>query len=186
MKAFVRFVRSASLLACAITAALALSACGGSTKSSGGPPTTTTASSTGSTTPTVSMQTIGGVSALVDAKGDALYSPEQERGGTIRCTAGCTAVWVPLTLPAGMGKPTAAAALTGKLGVVRRPDGKRQVTWNGKPLYTFVDDGGPGKVNGNGASDRFGGKSFTWHVATAGKSAPAPATTQTTGGGYGY
>ena len=78
-----------------------------------------------------------------------------------------------------------AAALAAKVGFVRRPDGKRQVTWNGKPLYTFVEDGGPGKVSGNGASDHFDGKSFTWHVATIGKAAPAPTTTQT-GGGYGY
>jgi len=178
------FARHASLLAVATGVALVLSACGGSNKSSGGPPATTTASNTGSATQTVSMQKIGGVSILVDANGDALYSPDQEKGGTILCTGGCTAVWLPLTLPAGTGKPTAAGALGGELGLVRRPDGKRQVTWNGKPLYTFVQDGGPGKVNGNGASDRFGGKSFTWHVATpAGKAAPAaPATTQSSGG----
>jgi predicted lipoprotein with Yx(FWY)xxD motif len=179
------FTSRTSLLALTSGVALLLSACGGSNTSSGGPPATTTASSTGSATDTVSMQTIGGVSTLVDANGDALYSPDQEKGGTILCTDGCTAVWVPLTLSAAMGKPTAATALAGKLGIVRRPDGKRQVTWNRKPLYTFAEDGGPGKVSGNGASDRFDGKSFTWHVATAGKGAPAPTTTQMSGGsGY--
>lgn len=178
------FARHTSLLVVATGVALVLSACGGSNKSSGGSLATTTASSTGSATQTVSMQKIGGVSILVDANGDALYSPAQEKGGTILCTGGCTAVWVPLTLPAGTGEPTAAGALAGKLGIVRRPDGKRQVTWNGKPLYTFIQDGGPGKVSGDGVSDHFGGKSFTWHVArTAGEAAPAaPATTQTSGG----
>jgi len=178
------FTGHTSLLAFSTGVALVLSACGSSNQTSSSPPAATTASSTG--TQTVSMQKIVGVSTLVDGNGDALYSADQEKGGTILCTGGCTAVWVPLTLPAGTGKPTAAAALAGKLGIVRRPDGKRQVTWNGKPLYTFVEDGGPGKAGGNGASDRFAGKSFTWHVATVGKAAPAPAPTQTSGGGYRY
>ena len=102
----------------------------------------------------------------------------------ILCTGGCTAVWViPLTLPAGMTSPTAASNLPGKLGVVTRPDGKRQVAWTGKPLYTFVQDAGSGRVTGDGATDSFGGMSFTWHVAIVGKKA-VPSTT--TNGGYHY
>ena len=87
------FARSPALLVLATGVGLLLSACGGSNKSSGGPPPTTTASSTGGAPQTVSMQKIGGVSTLVDANGDALYSPDQEKGGTILCTGGCIAVW---------------------------------------------------------------------------------------------
>jgi predicted lipoprotein with Yx(FWY)xxD motif len=52
------------------------------------------------------------------------------------------------TATAGSNSGTAASTLsTEKVsGVVTRPDGKRQVAWNGNPLYTFVQDAGSGKV----------------------------------------
>ena len=163
-------------LAILVGAVLALSACGGSKSGSPAPPANAKS--------TVTAQKVSGTgTVLVDAKGDALYSPAEEKGGTIHCTGGCTAVWVPLTVASG-ATPTAGSGVSGKLGVVKRPDGTRQVTWNGSPLYTFANDGGPGDVMGNGATDNFSGMSFTWHVATMG-SAPAPATS-TTKGGYGY
>jgi predicted lipoprotein with Yx(FWY)xxD motif len=173
-----------ALIALLVGAALVLSACGSSKSSS----PTTTASSSGGTSSTVSARNVSGTgTVLVDAKGDALYSPAEEASGKILCTGGCTAVWVPLTVAAGT-TPSAGAGVSGKLGTVKRPDGKRQVTWNGRPLYTFAEDGGPGDVMGNGATDNFSGMSFTWHVATTG-SAPAPAPSTSTssgGGGYGY
>ena len=52
-----------------------------------------------------------------------------------------------------------------KLGVVKGPGGKSQVTFGGKPLYTFVQDS-PGQPTGNGAMDSFDGTSFTWTAAT--------------------
>ena len=33
-----------------------------------------------------------------------------------------------------------------KLGTIRRPDGRRQVTYAGKPLYYYVGDRRPGQV----------------------------------------
>jgi predicted lipoprotein with Yx(FWY)xxD motif len=122
---------------------------------------------------TVSLASVSGVGrVLVDSKGFALYSPAQEKGGTIRCTAGCVSIWVPLTVK---GSPKAGSGLN--LGTVMRPDGKTQVTFDGKPLYRFAEDNSPKSVSGNGVSDNFGGKSFTWHVASPGK------TTASTGGG---
>lgn len=122
---------------------------------------------------TVSLASVSGVGrVLVDSKGFALYSPAQEKGGTIRCTAGCASIWVPLTVK---GSPQAGSGLN--LGTVMRPDGKTQVTFDGKPLYRFAEDNSPKSVSGNGVSDNFGGKSFTWHVASPGK------TTASNGGG---
>ena len=46
-----------------------------------------------------------------------------------------------------------------------RPDGTRQVTYNGKLLYSFSRDQA-GKVTGNGVADAFAGQRFTWHVVT--------------------
>jgi predicted lipoprotein with Yx(FWY)xxD motif len=154
--------------AAALVAVIAVAGCGGS---GGG------AAATGSAT-TVSAKHVGGVgTVLVDAKGLPLYSPDREKSGKIVCTGGCTSVWMPLTIHSG--RPSGP----GHLGVVRRADGTRQVTADGRPLYTFVQDSA-GKVTGNGTRDAFGGRRFTWHVITT-KGAPASSTSSGGSGGSG-
>jgi predicted lipoprotein with Yx(FWY)xxD motif len=114
---------------------------------------------------TVSVDQVEGVgSVLVDRSGAALYTPDREADGTIRCRGECTAIWPPLE---ASGMPTASDDVPGRLGTVRRPDGAMQVTYDGRPLYRFAQDPQPGDVTGDGASDRFGGTSFTWHAVTA-------------------
>jgi predicted lipoprotein with Yx(FWY)xxD motif len=143
--------------------AVALSGCGGAASAGG---TATTSSSSSSMT--VALKHVGGVgNVLVDSKGDALYSPDQEANGMILCKGSCTSIWVPLTVSAG-AKPTGAGEVNTMLGTVHRPDGSVQVTFRGKPLYTFVEDTSPGMVTGNGFHDQFGGQQFTWHVAAVG------------------
>ena len=128
---------------------------------------------------TVSVQLGAAGSVLVDLKGRALYRNDQDHAGTILCTGACVSFWKPLLVTA---TPTATSSLPGKLGFVKRPDGRRQATYNAKPLYTFALDK-PGAVNGDGAKDAFGGHSFSWHVVHAtgvnDKSKPANVTTQT-------
>jgi predicted lipoprotein with Yx(FWY)xxD motif len=123
---------------------------------------------------TVSVKQIGGTSVLVDTKGRALYRSDQERQGMVLCTGACLAFWQPLTVS---GTPH-GSSLKGKLAVVKRPDGGRQVTYNGRLLYSFKLDK-PGKVTGDGFKDAFGGQKFTWHVAhpVGATASPAPTTT---------
>jgi predicted lipoprotein with Yx(FWY)xxD motif len=175
-----RIVAYTAALALAAGAAVGLSACGGSSNNSSS--SGSGASKSAGAGDTVSLKSVSGVgTVLVDSKGFALYSPDQERSGTIRCTGSCTAVWVPLTLAKGVNSATAPSSLMSKLGTVMRPDGKTQVTFDGKPLYRFLPDGSPGKVTGNDASDQFSGRSFTWHVVSTGKT---QTTTTTTPRGY--
>lgn len=164
-------------MAAALAASLALAACGGGSSDSS---TTTTTAAPARSSTTVGVKSVDGIgTVLVDATGQALYAADQEAGGKIVCTGGCTSDWQPLAAPAGT--PTAASAV-GKLSVVERPDGTRQVAVAGKPLYTFADDP-PGQVTGNGFDDDFAGTHFTWHAALAGgKQAQA----KTQGGSYGY
>lgn len=77
-----------------------------------------------------------------------LYSLSVEKHGKFICTGSCLATWIPLIVPAGV-KPTGPVAL----GTVKRPNGKRQVSFNGRPLYTFASDTGPGEANGDGFKD---------------------------------
>jgi predicted lipoprotein with Yx(FWY)xxD motif len=123
---------------------------------------TTGGSSSGSKTgATVSVKQIAGAgSVLVDSKGRALYRSDQERGGMVLCTGPCLSFWQPLTVS---GTPK-GSSLPGKLATVKRPDGGRQVTYNGRLLYSFKLDK-PGKVTGDGFKDAFGGQKFTWRVA---------------------
>jgi predicted lipoprotein with Yx(FWY)xxD motif len=113
--------------------------------------------------------------ALLDTGGRALYAPDGETASSVHCVGACTRIWMPV-------RPGAVAAGAAKLGVITRPDGSRQVTAGGRPLYTFAKDV-PGSVNGDGASDAFGGTRFTWHVVSA---AGAPARPAGSGGGGGY
>ena len=142
--------------AAAVTALVAIAGCGGGGAAATGPSATVTA-----------RQVTGAGTVLVDAKGLPLYAPAQEKGGRIMCTGSCTSIWRPLTISGG--KPSGP----GGLGVVRRPDGTRQVTAGGRPLYRFAEDSA-GKATGNGVMDAFGGHRFTWHVITA-EGAPAKA-----------
>jgi predicted lipoprotein with Yx(FWY)xxD motif len=169
--------RYAGLLVLA-AAVLALSACGGGGESTG----SAAAPDDSDATETVSTSTVDGVGdVLVDSEGVALYSADQETSRNVICTGSCTSFWLPLTVPAGE-TPTASADISAQIGIVERPDGARQVTFDEKPLYRFVEDQGPGVVSGNGFSDSFDGKDFTWHVASAtGADAPSPS-----GGGTDY
>ena len=150
--------------------ALALAACGSSGSTSG----------SGSATPTVGVDNVSGIGAvLVDDHGAALYTPDQEADGMVRCTGECTGFWTPLPV----GSPTTKAdSVGGRLAAIKRPDGTRQVTYDGRPLYRFTEDGGAGKVTGDGFKDSFGGTKFTWHAVTT----DGVSTAGGSRGGYGY
>jgi hypothetical protein len=68
------------------------------------------------------------------------------------------------------------------LGVTRRGDGKRQVTYAGHPLYTFAVDTKAGQTNGEGLKD-FGA---SWDVVSATGRAVEPTTSDSGGAGGGY
>jgi predicted lipoprotein with Yx(FWY)xxD motif len=111
---------------------------------------------------------------LVTTSGRTLYSLSAETNGRFICTGTCLSNWPPLILR-GSARPTGVRGL----GAIRRPDGRRQVTYKGKPLYRFASDTKKGDVNGEGFRDV-----GTWHAAPAPKSsaahgspAPTPAPT---------
>jgi predicted lipoprotein with Yx(FWY)xxD motif len=164
----------------ALAATLVLAACGG-----GGSGASDSATTAGATT-TVAVKQVEGIGrVLVNASGKALYSSDVEADGKVRCTGACTSFWEPLTL--GSGTPTAPAG-AGTLDVVKRPDGTTQVTVNGKPLYTFAEDA-PDKVDGNGFTDDFNGRHFTWNAVLAGGKAAGTsggASKASPGNDYGY
>jgi predicted lipoprotein with Yx(FWY)xxD motif len=114
-----------------------------------------------------------GKTVLVNRAGMTLYSLSAETKGRFICTGSCVSLWHPLVARSGQ-KPTGARSL----GTIHRPNGQTQVTYHGKPLYTFSGDKKPGDAKGEGFKDV-----GVWHAATAGRSttkAPAAAPQQTT------
>ncbi|MFF5013352.1 hypothetical protein [Streptomyces sp. NPDC001165] len=69
------------------------------------------------------------------------YDPEGTTG-TVRCTGRCTNTRKPLLARPGT-ELRLPPGLVGTLGTVSRPDGGRQVTYDGSPLYTFTGDTQP-------------------------------------------
>jgi predicted lipoprotein with Yx(FWY)xxD motif len=168
--------RPTHVLTCAaVAASLVLAACG----SDSGP--AASGANAAAASDTVGIKHVDGLGdVLVDRSGKALYTPEQDTAERIRCTGACTSFWQPLA--PGAGQPTAADG-AGKVAVIRRPGGGRQVAVDGRPLYTFTEDSA-NSITGDGFEDDFAGRHFQWHVVLAGT---GPATGGTAkSGGYGY
>jgi predicted lipoprotein with Yx(FWY)xxD motif len=114
---------------------------------------------------------------LTSATGRPLYYYKPDTAAKSFVTGSLAQAWPPLTsaAPAGSG-------VSGKLSVLNDVNGQ-QVTYNGHPLYTFVDDHA-GLVTGQGVQDFFvatpGLASITSSQAPASPMAPAGS------GGYGY
>ena len=109
-----------------------------------------------------------GRTVLTTNGGRTLYSLSAETKGRFICTGACLSTWHPLIVAAGV-TPTGPV----KLGTVMRPDGRTQVSFKGRPLYSFSGDGRAGDANGEGIKDV-----GTWHAAATSKSAPVPETPQ--------
>jgi predicted lipoprotein with Yx(FWY)xxD motif len=88
-----------------------------------------------------------------DAKGMTLYTFDKDTAGKSNCYDKCAMMWPVL-------KADASAKAMGEWSVVERKDGSKMWAYDGKPLYTYVQDKKAGDVTGDGV----GG---VWHVAKA-------------------
>ena len=151
----------AGLAVLALSAALA--ACGGSTGTA--PATTTPAATSGSpaasatASTAVDLKTASSTAGaiVVDAKGMSVYffTKDAKDSGTSACTDACLAAWPPVTTTS---ERPSAEGVTGKLGTIATPDGKKQVTLEGLPLYYFAKDTKPGDILGQGVNN-------VWYLA---------------------
>ena len=87
---------------------------------------------------------------LISPRGLTLYHFTLDKAKKVACTGQCAQFWPPLLIKRGY-KPTVSTGLDSKkLGTVRRPDGRYQVTYAGLTLYTFASDRRRGDVRGQG------------------------------------
>jgi predicted lipoprotein with Yx(FWY)xxD motif len=134
---------------------LALALLGVAEANAGAPP-----AAPAGTAVTLHSAEIGGVAVLTNARGFTLYWFAPDTATTSRCTGSCAAYWPPV-----FGTPRAGPGVTGRLGIISRPGGGVQATYDGHPLYSYIGDNGPGQANGNNL-DLNGG--LWYEVRTAG------------------
>jgi predicted lipoprotein with Yx(FWY)xxD motif len=84
----------------------------------------------------------------------ALYTWKQEADKKVHCTGACAKTWPPLTVAHGTMVAKHVTGVMGTFGEIMRPDGRTQVTLDGRPLYTFNGDS-PTKILCNGVDGWF-------------------------------
>lgn len=152
--------RMTLLVAAAAPAAIALLAAGCGNSASGSPyssqgygaaPTASASNGSAAARVGVGKSSLGRI--VVDDKGRTLYLFEKDKARRSTCYGQCAKYWPPLVTH---GKPVAkTGAKQSLLGMSRRADGSRQVTYASHPLYRFVEDTKRGQTKGEG-SQAFG------------------------------
>jgi predicted lipoprotein with Yx(FWY)xxD motif len=88
---------------------------------------------------------------VVDGKGMSVYyyTKDTKDSGTSACTGGCLAAWPPVTTTSAT---PSVEGVKGTVGTIATPDGKKQVTINGMPIYYYAKDKAAGDITGQGVN----------------------------------
>jgi predicted lipoprotein with Yx(FWY)xxD motif len=114
----------------------------------------------------------GGLNPIVHDGADMTlyrFDKDSAKPPTSNCAGDCAKTWPPVLVRPG-SRIFVNGVTTGKIGIITRADGRRQVTIGGWPVYRFSGDSRPGDAKGEGV----GG---TWFAIspTGGKVTPAEA-----------
>lgn len=83
----------------------------------------------------------GNILATPGHKALYYWNVEKKAGGKVRCTGACARAWPPLIVRSAAAVPRRLPGIVGTFGVIRRPDGRLQVTFRGLPIYTYAHEG---------------------------------------------
>ncbi len=106
--------------------------------------------------PTVKLASTSVGKILVNGKGFTVYAFSKDSHNKDVCVTkkGCTGTWPPVTTKS---KPVAGPGLKGKLlGTIKLPNGHKQITYAGHPLYRYAFDSSRASTDYVGQPD-FGG-----------------------------
>mgnify|MGYP001103303809 CR=1 FL=1 len=99
----------------------------------------------------LATQTVEGVgsdpiSYLVDAEGNSLYYFLNDEDNVSTCVDGCLQAWPAFSEVADVVLPSTLNQ--GAFASIDRPDGDKQLTYAGRPIYFFAQDSERGDTNG--------------------------------------
>ena len=69
------------------------------------------------------------------------YWNVEKRDFKVHCTGACARAWPPLIVKSRAAVRTTVPGIRGRFGVIKRPNGKLQVTHNRLPVYTYAHEG---------------------------------------------
>ena len=69
------------------------------------------------------------------------YWSVEKRDFRVHCTGACARAWPPLIVRSAASVPRRIPGIRGRFAVIRRPDGRLQVTHNRLPIYTYAHEG---------------------------------------------
>lgn len=98
------------------------------------------------TDPVLGVASRGTLGDVITADGMTVYLYTRDGSGASVCYEICAMDWPPLLVT---HTPALGAALPGRLGSVARRDGRKQLTYEGRPLYVYIEDP-PGTDQANG------------------------------------
>ena len=136
----------------AVSAFALLAACGSAHNQQQAQMNTAPSSNNTSTSAFMHSPTSAGT-VLTTANGMTLYTYDKDTVGQSSCYGDCAQYWHPY-LSNGTSMPS------GKMTLITRSDGSQQWAYDGRPLYTFVQDTSAGQVNGNDFHNN-------WHVVVS-------------------
>lgn len=84
--------------------------------------------------------TFGRVLARRDRQVLYYWQEEKKAGGKLRCFGECARAWPPLIVKSRAAVPRKVPGIRGRFGVVKRPNGALQVTYNGLAVYTYAHE----------------------------------------------
>lgn len=147
--------------AAALALLLALTGCSGSTTPEGDGTTAAPSEPAPSDEPTddgassgaelmVAESSLGTI--VVDGEGMTVYMFDNDTQGTATsaCTGQCLANWPIVTTDSAT---PAVEGVTGTVATIDSPDGQKQITLNGWPLYYFAGDSAAGDTAGQAVND---------------------------------
>ena len=142
-------------LAGAALTALTLAGCSAATGTSPGaynqtPAATATGAATGTAAgkdAAVATTALGKI--IVAGTGITAYFFDKDKANSVTsaCTGPCAAIWPAITTASGTPHVT---GITGTVGTITGVAGGKQITINGRPIYTYAKDTAPGETKGQG------------------------------------
>ncbi len=147
------------------------------------------------TAPTVNAASSDALGAriIVDGAGRTLYRFTLDSRKSIRCSGACARTWPPVIVRRAAKLVAGNGLVQARLGTLKRPDGRLQLTWAGFPVYRFALDRRAGDVKGHGLGGTWFAVAASGRLVKAlpaadsgGATTPSPTTPDPTAPPYGY